>query len=297
MSEPQQHRFFCAIFALPLERLHIGHSPYYLEKPAITIHTSALLDALADLNTSVQWLHLSNVDLSKQPDIEALSKVVAKQEKMSHLVLEHVEFPINCSKHDKDGAVGCLDPLLYAASCLKRLNFFGLSPRTPPSHSSLVSPKALRALVGKARTMRWLDLNGLGLNDSHCLAITDEWLASMHSVNVTGPDEQHYLNLTGNPAISAEGYSAFLSLLNRVSAVPFNVDDKHWQAKLNLVSQMNRDYGRLEYMTNGTFTSERHRLQWLQKLANLPSSSDKEERKHANFIWYELLEHPEFMRT
>jgi hypothetical protein len=144
--------------------------------------------------------------------------------------------------------------------------------------------------------MEELRLNRLGLNDSHCLVIRDVFLQS--SYWRPGGIWQDELDLMGNPDISDEGYSAFLSLINQVNSVrQFYVDDVDWEDKLNLVSQMNRDYGRLEYMTNGTFTSERHRLQWLQKLANLPSSSDKEERKHANFIWYELLEHPEFMRT
>jgi hypothetical protein len=102
-------------------------------------------------------------------------------------------------------------------------------------------------------------------------------------------------------------------------------------------------------MTDGTFSSEARRWQWLQKLASLPKPSNdddvkdgdiidyimyeegdageedveryeeewveegdvgvddveryeeewvaKWEAKHLNYIWYELVEHPEFMRT
>jgi hypothetical protein len=65
-----------------------------------------------------------------------------------------------------------------------------------------------------------------------------------------------------------------LNLMNRANVVGFGasggrwigfcVDDRAWEAKLNLVSEMNTCYGRLEYLTNGTFTSEEHKLQWLR---------------------------------
>jgi hypothetical protein len=298
MSEEQQRGFLRAICALPLDTLHIGGFRYTSNKTAINIHTSALLDALPVLNGWFRRLHLYYIDLSKEPDVEALSKiVVAKQQRIDGLELINVESPMNFNKQDEYGAVGCLDPLLYAASCLKQLEFFSLSStRMPPDDSSLVSPKALSALVSTVERMEELRLNCLGLNDSHCLVIRDVFLQSAYWR--PGGIWQDELNLMGNPDISDEGYSAFLSLINRVNSVRnFSVDDVDWEDKLNLVSQMNRDYGRLEYMTNGTFTSERHRLQWLQKLASLPSSSNEEDAEQVNFIWYELLEHPEFMRT
>jgi hypothetical protein len=170
----------------------------------------------------------------------------------------------------------------------------------------------VRVLFGKARGLNGLHLYGLGLNDSHCHAIAEALRAPYMNLEM--------LKLCLNPDISAQGYGSLLSLVNRSNAIDkwtdpistFCVDDKHWEAKLNLVSEMNRHYGRREYMTDGAFTSEEHRWQWLKKLATLPSSSsdgdeegdieymeymDEEDAKQVNFIWYELLEHPEFMQT
>jgi hypothetical protein len=87
---------------------------------------------------------------------------------------------------------------------------------------------------------------------------------------------------------------------------------------------MNSKYRRLEYLTNGTFTSEKHRWQWLERVVNLPrpapeeyddeyddsyeddvypvyyedGDDDKErEAKHLNFIWYTLRQNPEMIQV
>ena len=64
-----------------------------------------------------------------------------------------------------------------------------------------------------------------------------------------------------------------------------------------MVSKMNRDHGRLEYMIDGAFTSEERRWQWLTRLAGLIPRNGFEDATVINYIWYELLEHPEFMQT
>jgi hypothetical protein len=135
-----------------------------------------------------------------------------------------------------------------------------------------------------------LHLNGFGLNDSHCHAIAEELRTS---------DTRYYiLNQCLNPAISAQGYGALLGLMNRVNAIrELRVDGKTWEAKLNFVSEMNRDHGRLEYMMNGTFSSKRRRWQWPVKLARLPNRYGRDEVKQVNYLLYELLEHPEFTQT
>ena len=176
-------------------------------------------------------------------------------------------------------------------------------------YSSLVSTNALRAFFSQGRRLHDLNLDALGLNDSHCHEISEAWLASGTYVT--------WLHLRFNPAISAEGYGCFLRLINWIKAIKnFTVDDMAWESKLNLVSEMNRKYGRREYLTNGTFSSEERWLQWLLKLASLPVHShvvveredidfiiadpaviDDWEAKHLNFIWLELIEHPEFLWT
>jgi hypothetical protein len=290
MNEEQQRSFLRRILALPVRFFVVGNATNHgAEKPAITIHTSALLDALADLNSSVWELRLENVALSNQSDVEALSNIILAKRQTSGLIyLNGIECPIEYNKRDEDGPIGFLDPLLYASS---RLYGFELSARTPPSHSSLVSTNAVGNLFGERRRMELLHLHGLGLNDSHCHAIAEAWRAGHTSVGE--------LSFESNPAISAQGYSALLGLISRSNVVrTFRVDDKRWEAELNLVSEMNQEHGRLEYMTDGTFSSQESRWQWVQKLATMEGmEEEKLAAKHVNYIWYTLRENPEVLQT
>jgi hypothetical protein len=119
-----------------------------------------------------------------------------------------------------------------------------------------------------------------------------------------------YLNLDPNPGITDQGYNALLDLINRANVIEhynwsaFYVDDKTWEGKLNLVSEMNSEYSRLEYLTDGIFTSAERRWQWLEKVVGLPSSDwidedgrNKCDAKNLNYIWYTLCHNPEMMQT
>lgn len=302
MSEQEQRSFLRRIMAIGIETISLGNAAESGEENhAITIHTSALLDALADLDPDVKELRLENVALRKQSDVQALSNIAVGERDGTDgfsLYLRDIECPIDYNKQDENGPVGFLDPLFFAIPAI-----FELSARTHPAHSSLVSPNAVRAmLLNVDRHYQVIDfeysecsvsLCGLGLDDSHCLAIADV----LQTVDT--PHLVHILDLTGNPKISARGYGALLSLINRTNVIfgSLRVDNKTWEAELNLVIAMN-DHGRLEYMMNGTFTSERQRWQWLQKLASLPSMiAWVTDSKLVNFIWHELLQHPEFMQA
>jgi hypothetical protein len=126
------------------------------------------------------------------------------------------------------------------------------------------------------------------------------------------------LNLGSNPGISAQGYGALFNHINVANVVGyfpcdfrgkwhgFCLDDKAWEGKLNLVAEMNSTCNRLEYMTNGTFTSEEHRLQWLENLVRKTRDigdfydghfSKELNTKYLNFIWYTLRQNPEMMQT
>jgi hypothetical protein len=71
---------------------------------------------------------------------------------------------------------------------------------------------------------------------------------------------------------------------------------------------MNSEYRRLEHLTNGTFTSEERKWQWLERVAHLSiaherflrrsKDANKEwDAKHLNFIWYTLCQNPEMMQV
>jgi hypothetical protein len=289
-----------------------------------------LLETLPQLHEYVNHLVVANFALTRQLDVQELSNIIlSKCETLKTLELESIECPVDdCYQEDSDDHNGFLDPLFYAAS---GLGAFFVSTKTRSAHSTLVSPRALCALIVEEEYNRTLRLNGLGLTDSHVLAIVD---------GLSTPDTcLGYLNLESNPHITAQGYGALMNLINRDNAVGevfgshskarwrgFCLEDKAWEGKLNLVSEMNYRYHRLEYLTNGTFTSVERRWQWLESVVSLPGSDEYDEwyeddvhpvyyenadhvrscdedkneekdAKHLNFIWYTLCENPEMIPT
>jgi hypothetical protein len=308
MNEQQQQSFFQSIFNLSASNMaiHVGEATdISTENQAVTISTSALLETLSQLRTNVGHLAVSNFALTRQSDVQALSTFMLAKCPLYSLRLESIECLIDgCHKPESDESDGFLDPLFYAASGLYD---FYVSTETRPVHSTVVSPRALRAMFAVEGNFRTLSLRGLDLNDSHIFAIVD---------GLSTPDTHlECLELDSNPGITAQGYDALFNLINLANVVGgfnhrlrewigFRVDDKAWEGKLNLVSEMNSKYGRLEYLTNGNFTSEERKFQWLEKVANLPipdrnfrGTNEEWDAKHLNFIWYALCQNPEMMRT
>jgi hypothetical protein len=310
MNEQQQQSFFHGIFNLPIWSILVGvATDNRTESPAITINTSALLETLPQLHTDVRHLAVSNFALTRQSDVQELSNsILAKCKTLETLELKSIECPVDdCNKEDNDISDGFLDPVVYAASGF--LNF-SLSTKTRSVHSTVVSPRALRALIVEGKQFHRLRLSNLGLTDSHVLAIV---------VGLSTPGARlHCLKLDSNPGISAQGYGALFNLINQADLVGhfgitaqqavFCVDDKAWEGKLNLVSEMNTKYCRLKYLTNGNFASEELRLQWLEKVQWLDKvaadfaiyvdnddSRKKRDARLLNFIWYTLRQNPEMM--
>jgi hypothetical protein len=312
MDEEQQRSFFHRMFNLSVWTIKVGEkTDSSTESSAITIRTYALLETLPQLNEDVRRLTVSNFALTRQSDVQALSNsVLANCRTLESLELHSIECPVDdCNKQGSNESDGFLDPLFYAAS---GLGCFSVSTKTRCVHSTLVSPTALRAmfvegndLCVEGNDLCELSLRGLGLTNSHVLAIVDGLSTPGHHVC--------QLNLLSNPGITGQGYGALLNVINQANVIDHVflckwdepdescVDEKAWQAKIHLVSEMNKKYGRLEYMANGTFTSEEHKWQWLERVVNISgwSYTTKEERdaKGLNFIWYTLCQNPEMMQT
>jgi hypothetical protein len=162
----------------------------------------------------------------------------------------------------------------------------------------------LHTLIVEGNQFEGLSLCGLGLTDSHIVAIVDGLSTPGTYLNM--------LDLESNPGITDQGYGALLNLTNQANVVGhvnaryrewsgLYVDDKAWMSKLNLVSEMNSDFRCLEYLTNGTFTSEESRWQWLERVADLPLPAlefrEEWDAKHLNFNWYTLCQNPEMMQV
>jgi hypothetical protein len=308
MNEQQQKTFFHGIFNLRVGTIVIGEATdNSKEGPATTIITPALLETLPQLQTSVLHLIINNFALTRQSDVQALSNIIlSKCGNLEELQLKSIECPIDdCNKEDSDESDGFLDPLFFATS---GLHTFGVSTKMRPVYSALVSPSALRALfVERNRFQRLIMLRGLGLTDSHVLAIADGLSSTYGTQSLT---------LDSNPGITSEGYDALFRLVKGENVVygphwstKFCVDDKALEGKLNLVSEMNAEYGVLMYLPNGTSPSEERRWQWLEKVADLPMPDEKSfgfsfcgtneewDAKHLNFIWYTLCQNPDMMKT
>ena len=157
--------------------------------------------------------------------------------------------------------------------------------------ASVVSPEALGAFFAEEpirMNTRYLCLNHLGLNNSHCEAMAQE-LASVD--DLLGPLD---LTLTGNPSIGLQGYVSLLGLLNRrfgIGAV--GVDDQNWNNTFKLVIFMNCTYFRGRFLENGVFPTK---AMWVSFLAGLSTERYcwREEKKaqQLNAIWYTLRENP-----
>jgi hypothetical protein len=280
MNEQQQQTFFHSIFNLPAETIDIGRATdnNAESRAAITMSTSALLETLPQLHTNVVELIVGNFALTCESDVQAVSNfILAKIETLASFGFDDIDCPVEVyTKQESDEPNGFLDPLLHAAIGLDK---FWLSTKTRSVHSTLVSPTALRALLVEGYQFVKLFLCSLGLTDSHILAIVDG--LSTPGIHLG------CLNLSSNPGITAQGYDALFNLVNRTNVIgncgrsgvfcQFCVDDKAWEGKLNLVSEMNSAYNRLEYMTNGSFSSEESRLQWLEWVVDLPRFYDEDE--------------------
>jgi hypothetical protein len=124
--------------------------------------------------------------------------------------------------------------------------------------------------------MNSLSLSGLGLTGRHILAVVDGLSTPGNTFGC--------LYLDCNPGITAQGYGALFNLVHWNNAYNgcnswygLRVYNKAWQRKLNLVIKVNLRYNRLEYLTNGSFSSEERRWKLQEWVMNLPSDRSYDE--------------------
>jgi hypothetical protein len=296
LEEMEQRRVFRVI----LERPSLSHfSVLGSSKSPESIHTSALLDTMAEGHSHLQIVTINNVRLKNRFEVEQLASVLrARGGGFQELVLKGlvsiaVEHP-----------PGFLDPLLEAMlSCHQPYYFllrgYARKDVYPSGRPSLVTPTTLRpfleAYTHIPKPYRCsMRLENLGFEDEHCKAIA-ELLAAMNDQYPGRALDDLWVR--GNGEIGDEGYEALLGLLNRNHCIEtIKVDDSSWQETLDLVLHMNTKYGRGAFMEDGVFAGKVRWVDWLAKLTNLPWTQDEaEEMLRANALWYTLRNEPCFI--
>jgi hypothetical protein len=201
---------------------------------------------------------------------------------------------------DNENGVGFLDPILHAMNRRHQqpvLLFLGDYDR-PVNGPSLITVEALHLFLQSAvdfdgEEQRWLRLSCLGLGDDHCKVVAESLVQRDTSLE----GALGGLDLSENPAIGQAGYENILWLLNRAHWLGnIRVDDTSWQAKFKLVADMNTKHGRGEFLQSGVFDSNIDWVDWLARLAALDENDDEADDPNTlNFIWYSLVEKPEFI--
>jgi hypothetical protein len=202
------------------------------------IHTSVLLETMAESQYHLHTIMLNNVFLKNRFDVEQLASILrAGGVGVVALALTGL-IPMSA-----EPSSGFLDPLLEVMLSCDQPNIFSLCgyahDDVPPSGlPSLLTTAALRSYLELYANSTQPDysiiqLHNLGLEDEHCKAIA-ELLTPM---NGQYPGRKLIsLWLTGNGAFSDVGYEALLGLLNRNHCIQeIQVDDSSWQETFDLL--------------------------------------------------------------
>jgi hypothetical protein len=250
-----------------------------------------LLESLPRLVLGLHGLLIHTIVLRDQSEVELLADTVGPRGVSLRIFSLFGYF----SRGD-----GFLDPILHAVRKLpQQPTAFSLigALHLPVNGPSLITVQALRLFLQSAvdfngEDQRCLYLNYLGLGDEHCKAVAE--LLVKHDGAPEGKLGQ--LSLERNPAIGQEGYEAILGLLNREHWIgEARVDDEIWHAKFDLVVEMNTKHGRGEFLRDGVFDSQDDWLNCLERLAGVGENDETEDARRLNFLWYTLIEKPEFI--
>lgn len=83
-----------------------------------------------------------------------------------------------------------------------------------------------------------------------------------------------------------------MGLLNREHWIgEVHVDGKIWQAKFDLVVEMNTNHGRGDFLRDGVVDSQDDWLNCLERLAGVEVG----DARRLNFLWYTIIKKPSFI--
>jgi hypothetical protein len=252
----------------------------------------------ADL-ISLTELEIWGLEVTSLAQIELMVQMV--QQAMPHIRQVNL-LGLHLSEELVLSSPGLFDGLVAAVEQVKTLDELQL--RASPSGSGrvivaadvppLVSIKALEHLL-RVKPKWWrFALDGMGLEDRH-LHILAKALKSNKDCKMND-----ILSIQDNPNVTQKGLETLYTVcINKQRMGLVHCDDPSWVATFDLVRPLNNLHRRLEYMnhqdnTGGSLYTSRERwIEWLAVVGNLPWL---EEERKLNYLWFALLEQPDFVQ-
>lgn len=185
-----------------------------------------------------------------------------------------------------------LDPILETVSQMPQLDELrlcrSLDTNTSTVVPALISPEAWQSLLAQKPKWWRLALDGLGLDDRHGHLLAAALQASPQCKMGDLLSLRHNPNLRDYASIMRACFCK-----QRMGEV--SVDDESWVATFHLVRSMNNLHRRLEYVMpeTGGYPSRDRWIEWLAVLGNI---GWQDEAHRVNYLWFTLLEKPEFLR-
>ena len=252
--------------------------PHQLPEESPALHSPLHIPDKNNNNLHLTEMELRQMSISTPDQIASLVQVLSGASRLKQLNLLGI--------HIDTIQQGLLDPLLETVAQLPQLDECRLCCTAPSPVPLITSSCLAQVLAYKPKWWR-LGLDGVGLDDSHCQVLAQ---AMSHEHCKAGD----LLSLTKNPAVSTHGWNQLFDVLfqkQRMGLV--KVDDASWQATFDLVRSMNNIHGRLQFLgESGSFAS---RVKWIEWLAKLSQISWEDEAHKANYIWFTLLERPDYV--
>mmetsp|Transcript_19306 Transcript_19306/g.41530 ORF Transcript_19306/g.41530 Transcript_19306/m.41530 type:complete len:514 (+) Transcript_19306:108-1649(+) len=230
-------------------------------------------------------LELASFCVRSKEHIASLQTILNRAPKLKQLNLVGVVVSL-----EGDELKGLVDPLFSEAGQAPALDECRFTcTQSSTAAEPLLSATCLKEML-QAKPKWWrLGMDGLGLRDEHCRVLA---AAMGDNANCKAGD---LLSLTRNPHITNEGFHQLFSVLfqkQRMGLV--KVDNLQWQANFDLVRSMNNLHGRLGFFEAGAYASRIHWIQWLAQLSQITWEDDAHK---TNYLWFTILERPDFVHT
>ena len=186
-----------------------------------------------------------------------------------------------------------LDPLLASAADMPTLDELRLcravdGTTVAASIPPLISPEAWQLLLTQKPKWWRLAMDGLGLDDRHAHVLADALRGSPQC------KMGDLLSLQRNPRMTdLDTLMRVCFCKQRMGEV--SVDDHRWVETFHLVRSMNNLHNRLAYVMpeSGGYLSRNRWIEWLAVLGNI---GWQDEAHRVNYLWFTLLEQPNFVK-